>query len=231
MKSYHKFNEASRAEPILSDLASGMASLLDFGRRNSRHLRSGLRPCALCLERHIQVTAIPGPCAAIQAISCSGLTTERFQFWGFLARKENELKKELQEILSYPGVTICYESPRRLSSILEMIEAIDKDRALVVARELTKKFEEIVRGVPSFLLERWRDKTVKGEIVLLVSPASAKCAPDWSLWTPLEHVEWMEKTYSLSRKDALKLVAELRSVPKRSIYREMIGKESPQHEV
>jgi 16S rRNA (cytidine1402-2'-O)-methyltransferase len=224
LKSYHKFNEAYRFDSILQDLQSGqtIGLISDAGTPGISDPGQGL--VKMCIEHHIAVTAIPGPCAAIQALSCSGLPTERFQFWGFLARKENALKKELQEILSYPGTTICYESPHRVAQVLETIDSIDPDRQLVISRELTKKFEEIVRGTSRMLIEHWKEKTIKGECVLLISPATSKHLPDWSMWTPEEHVQWIEKTYSLSRKEAIKLVAELRDVPKRHIYQELIDK-------
>ena len=176
----------------------------------------------ICIEHHIPITAIPGACAAIQALSCSGLPTERFQFWGFLARKENELKRELQAILAFPGTSICYESPQRLVKVLEFIQIMQSERLLVVTRELTKKFEEIVRGTPAALIEHWQHATLKGEVVLLISPTSSEKLTDWTDWSPEEHVEWIQQTYALSRKEAIKLVADLRGVPKRDIYQRLI---------
>jgi 16S rRNA (cytidine1402-2'-O)-methyltransferase len=161
-------------------------------------------------------------CAAIQALCCSGLTTDRFQFWGFLPRKEGELKEALLSILSYPGTTICYESPHRLIDTLRLIEVLQPQRQLVIARELTKKFEELVRGSAQTLLERWKEACPKGEIVLLISPPSQDKQVDWQEWTPEEHVQWMQNTYSLDRREAIKMVADLRQVPKRQIYNELL---------
>jgi 16S rRNA (cytidine1402-2'-O)-methyltransferase len=225
LKSYHKFNEASQAESILHDLESGrnICLISDAGTPGISDPGSDL--VKLCIEHQLPITAIPGPCAAIQALSCSGLPTEFFQFWGFLARKENELKRELQQILSYSGTTICYESPHRLLKVLELIQAMQPQRLLVVARELTKKFEEMVRGLPSFMIEHWQQAPLKGEIVLLISPATQENTPDWTDWTPDEHVQWMQDTYGLTHKEAIKLVADLRGVPKRQIYQHLHVKE------
>jgi 16S rRNA (cytidine1402-2'-O)-methyltransferase len=226
LKSYHKFNEASRAEFILQDLELGKKICLISDAGTPGISDPGVNLVKLCIERNIPMTAIPGPCAAIQALSCSGLPTDRFQFWGFLARKESELKRELQSILAYPGTTICYESSLRLFNVLKLIQALQPQRPLVVARELTKKFEEIVRGSATALMEHWQQASLKGEIVLLISPAPAEQHLDWEAWTPEEHVQWIEKAYALSRKEAIKLAAELRGVPKRHFYQQLLEKKN-----
>ena len=227
LKSYHKFNEASQAESILNDLESGKHICLISDAGTPGISDPGADLVKLCIERRLTITALPGPCAAIQALCCSGLPTERFQFWGFLVRKENELKRELQDILAYPGTTICYESPHRLLKVLELIQSMQPKRLLVVSRELTKKFEEVVRGYPSALIEHWQKSPLKGEIVLLISPSSQENTKDWTSWTPEEHVQWMQEAYSLSRKEAIKLVADLRGVPKRQIYQLFHQKDTP----
>lgn len=222
LKSYHKFNESLRAESILEDLKSGKIICLISDAGTPGISDPGADLVKQCIEHDLPITSLPGPCAAIQALVCSGLPTDRFQFYGFLARKENELKKELQSILDYQNTTICYESPHRLLRVLEMIQLMQPQRLLVVGRELTKKFEEIVRGTASTLIEYWQQSPLKGEIVLLISPAPDQQNIEWMNWTPEEHVNWIQQTYGLSRKEAIKLVAELRGVPKRQIYQELI---------
>ncbi|MDP1879748.1 MAG: 16S rRNA (cytidine(1402)-2'-O)-methyltransferase [Parachlamydiaceae bacterium] len=222
LKSYHKFNEASTAESILHDLREGKNICLISDAGTPAISDPGADLVKLCIENELPVTAIPGPCAAIQAISCSGLPTDRFQFLGFLPKKEEELKRCLFNIFNYPGTTLCYESPHRLIDVLELIHKIEPDSHLVVARELTKKFEEIVRGSASFLIEYWKNHPLKGEIVLLFSPTTHSKEEQWTQLTPQEHVKWIEETYGLTRKDAIKLAAEQRNVPKRQIYNEFI---------
>ncbi len=222
LKSYHKFNEASQTTSILEDLRAGKHISLISDAGTPGISDPGMRLVEHCVEENLPFTAIPGPCALVQGLSCSGLPTQRFQFWGFLARKEKELAEELRLIFTYPGTTICYESPHRLLKTLERIQVLNPERLLVVARELTKKFEEVVRGNALELLAHWENSPIKGEIVLLISPPSSEAAPDWTAWTPAEHVQWMEKIYSLSHKEAIKLVAELRGVPKREVYQSVI---------
>jgi 16S rRNA (cytidine1402-2'-O)-methyltransferase len=221
LKSYHKFNEASQAQPILQDLYDGkkIALISDAGTPGISDPGESL--VKLCIEQGIHFTAIPGPCAAIQALSCSGLPTDRFQFWGFLPRKEGELKRSLQQILSYTGTTICYESPNRLLDVLQLIKDVAPTHKLVVARELTKKFEEICRGTAHALLEYWRVNPLKGEIVLLFSPASEEIVQEWQNLSPEEHVNLIQETYSISRNEAIKIVANLREIPKRQLYKQI----------
>lgn len=224
--SYHKFNESFRRDRILEDLTAGkhIALISDAGTPGISD--PGADIVALCVEKGLPVTAVPGPCAAIQALSCSGLGTDQFQFLGFLSRKEGEIKQSLLQILSYPGTTVCYESPHRIITVLELIQEIDPLRQLVVARELTKKFEEIVRGTAGELLSYWKDDPVKGEIVLLFSKNIRTEETAWQELSPEEHVAFLQETYSLDRSDAIKMAAELRGVPKRQIYN-LIQKKNP----
>lgn len=217
LKSYHKFNEASQAEGILEDLRNGMVIGLISDAGTPGISDPGADLVKRCVEADLPVTAIPGPCAAIQALACSGLDTTRFQFVGFLPKKEGALKKTLQEILAYKGTTVCYESPHRLVDVLKMIHELDPTKALAVGRELTKKFEEFRRGTAAELLQHWNENVLKGEIVLMIAGSEGQDI-DWEALTPEEHVSQLEKNYSLTRQEAIKMAAELRGVPKRTIY-------------
>lgn len=220
LQSYHKFNEASTEQRILHDLKAGkqVALISDAGTPGISD--PGARLVKLCTEHHIEVTSIPGPCAAIQALAQSGLDTDRFQFWGFLPKKDGELRRSLQEILSYPGTTICYESPNRLLDVLQVLDSIAPTRQLVVCRELTKKFEETQRGTAKALRDHWQQHPLKGEIVLLIAGCKEEEKDRWTEWTPLEHVEFMVSTFNLKTNDAIKIVAEMRGIPKRDLYKE-----------
>lgn len=224
LKSYHKFNEASQSDSILADLEEGknIALISDAGTPGISDPGEDL--VKKCIEKGLTVTAIPGPCAAVQALSCSGLSTERFQFWGFMPRKEGEIRRALQEILTYKGTTICYESPHRLVEMLEFIHQMDPERPIVVARELTKKFEEIIRGKSMDLIEYWKTNPLKGEIVLLISGAKDDFM-HWENLPPLEHVQHLQDTFGLTKTESIKIAAELRGVPKRQLYNDLIGKE------
>lgn len=222
LKSYHKFNEVSQRQKILEDLEAGKVIGLISDAGTPGISDPGADLVKHCIEAKLPVTAIPGPCAAIQALSCSGLPTDQFKFVGFLPKKAGALKRTLQSLLSYSGTTICYESPNRLIDVLHVIQEIAPSRSLAVARELTKKFEEVVRGTADKLLEYWQDQSIKGEIVLMIAPQTEP-SHDWSTLSPEEHVAWVEKTYAASRQEAIKIVAEMRGVPKREIYNHMVN--------
>lgn len=219
LKSFHKFNEGSKEELVINDLLSGksIALISDAGTPGISDPGSNL--VRKCVERNIIVSPIPGACAFVSALTCSGLNTEHFQFLGFSPKKTGELRKSLQQALSYPGTTIYYESPHRLLDTLKIIKELEPERRLVVARELTKKFEEFVRGTADELVTRWEGKDVLGEIVLLIEGKSLKeDQEEWLKYTPEEHVEFLMKDFHLPKNEAIKLAAEMRGVQRRFIY-------------
>lgn len=221
LRSFHKFNEAAREEQIIADLREGKEIALISDAGTPGIADPGQRLVALCREEGIPVTAIPGACAAITALTSSGFDTERFQFCGFIPKKTSERKKTLLDILTYPGTSLCYESPQRLISTLNMLQEIAPERPLAVARELTKKFEENILGTASELLARWAEAPPKGECVLMIS-GQTEDVGQWEELSPKEHVAQVEETYGVTRKEAIKIVAELRGVPKRTIYNTVI---------
>jgi 16S rRNA (cytidine1402-2'-O)-methyltransferase len=223
LKSFHKFSEASKENFIIEDLLAGQKIALISDAGTPGISDPGTRLVQTCLDKSIQVIAIPGPCAAITAISCSGLDTDRFQFLGFLPKKSMELERALKEILAYPGTTICYESPNRLIDVLKEIENLSPDRQLVVGRELTKKFEEFQRGTARDLIDYWQSHPLKGEIVLLVSGHHLE-SQDWETLSPEEHVKYLQETYKIEKNQAIKMAAEIRGVPKRNIYNACLQK-------
>lgn len=218
LKSFHKFSESAKQDQIIEDLRQGMIIGLISDAGTPGISDPGTQLIHACIDQNISVIAIPGACAAITALCCSGLNTDNFQFIGFLPRKSGELKKVLQGILAYTGTSICYESPNRLTDVLEVLHELSPKRKLVVARELTKRFEEIKRGVAQELIEYWKTAPLKGEIVLLVEGEKENISLEMENLTPEEHVALMQSTYGLSRKEAIYVVAKMRNVSKRDIY-------------
>ncbi len=223
LKSFHKFSEVSKEDEIIEQLQNGqnIALISDAGTPGISD--PGQKLVKRCKEEDIQVQSIPGACAAIVALSASGLNTDRFQFCGFLPKKTKEIKTLLQEILIYTGTTICYESPNRLISTLEHLKELASDRQIVVARELTKKFEEIKSAKASDLITYFSKGEIKGEIVLLIAGSPENCQVDFESLTPEDHVLLLQQTYSLSKNEAIKMAATLRGVPKRDIYNKLIN--------
>lgn len=218
LKSFHKFSEVAKEDFVIEDLKSGkqVALISDAGTPGISD--PGALIVKRCAEENIPVTSIPGPCAAITALTCSGLDTNLFQFFGFLPKKTKELKSTLGSILDYSGTTICYESPFRLLEVLKTLVELSPNRPIVICRELTKKFEEIKRGTAEELITHFEAHPLKGEIVLLIG-GQVKQESDWENLTPQEHVAYLEKTYSLTRSEAIKMAANMRGTPKRDLYK------------
>lgn len=221
LRSHHKFNEKSQLERILTDLQEGKSIALISDAGTPAISDPGFMLVQACRESGINVFAVPGACAAITALSCSGMDTARFQFYGFLPRKKNELTDVLREFLSYPGTTVCYEAPNRLLKALETLHEIAPICQCCVARELTKKFEEVRKGTPQELLDHFGAGSIKGEIVLMVEGGVLKEQAEWEAMTAQEHVQMMIAQNNISMKEAIKAVAELRGIPKRDLYRTM----------
>lgn len=165
---FHRFNEKSRERIILQDLSMGknIALLSDAGMPTISD--PGTELVSACNTLDIVVTTLPGASAPLTALSLSGLVTERFQFVGFLPRQSGKRQRLIKDLLLYPGVSICFESPHRLLKTLQDINTISPDHYIYIARELTKKFEEMKAGKPKELLEYFGKKPVKGELTLLI---------------------------------------------------------------
>jgi 16S rRNA (cytidine1402-2'-O)-methyltransferase len=218
LKSYHKFNEAETENKIIQDLQLGKQIALISDAGTPGMADPGQRLVEACRQKNIAVTPIPGPCAAIAALTSSGMPTDLFQFFGFLPRKQGDLRSILQKALFYPGTTVCYESPQRLLQTLQLIHELDEKRILAVARELTKKFEELSRGTALNLIDKWKIEPLKGEIVLLISGLANGSQEQWQQMTPAEHVAHLELAYGMTNREAIKLAAEQRGASKRTIY-------------
>jgi 16S rRNA (cytidine1402-2'-O)-methyltransferase len=170
LKSYHLFNESSRTNEVISDLESGMTIGLVSDAGTPCIADPGYLLVSQCRASQIPVSPIPGPNAAIAALSVSGFDTNRFQFVGFLPKKPGKLKAMIQEMLDFSGTSVCYESPFRVKGTLKAIASLSPNRPLFIAREITKKFEEYYLGTAVELLPLWEDNPPKGEFVILTSP-------------------------------------------------------------
>lgn len=120
------------------------------------------------IENGITVQSIPGPCAAISALVVSGLPTDGFIFTGFLPRKKGKLTKRLKGLFNFEKTVIFYESPNRVVATLEVVKENFEEVNVVIARELTKKFEEVVRGSIDSVLTLLKKTKIKGEVIILL---------------------------------------------------------------
>lgn len=171
--SYHRFNEARRSTEFVERLQRGerIALVTDAGTPGISD--PGERVVRAVLEAGLRVEAVPGACALVTALTCSGLPTSEFHFVGFLPHKSGQRRRELERLRALPGTLVLYESPFRAEKLLGELAEVMPERAVVLARELTKRFEEHLRGTPAQLIERTRGRAWKGEIVALIAPGDA----------------------------------------------------------
>jgi 16S rRNA (cytidine1402-2'-O)-methyltransferase len=163
------FNETLVVNKLVERLRSETACLIsDAGTPGISD--PGFRLVRACREAGIEVTALPGPNAAITALSASGLPTDRFIFVGFLPKTEHKVKEMLEFASHTESTLVAYDSPQRILKTLGFINSNAPDTHVVVARELTKLHEEYLRGKPAELIEQLQSRpAIKGEITILVS--------------------------------------------------------------
>ena len=166
--SYFQFNEARRSEEILDRLRRGekIALVTDAGSPGISD--PGERVVRAARAAGFRVEPVPGACALVAALTASGLPTDEFHFIGFLPHKSGQRRKQLEALRTFSGTLVLYESPYRVEKLLGELHDVFPGRVVVLARELTKKFEEFLRGTPAQLLELIRQRALKGEFVVLV---------------------------------------------------------------
>lgn len=167
--SCHEHNERQRCEEMARRVAEGQRIALVSDAGSPGISDPGFRAVRACVEQGLAVEAIPGPCALVAALSASGLPTHEFHFVGFPPVKSGACERKLRELETVPGTLVFYESPHRLLRTLGRIAAVYPERRVVVARELTKKFEEFQRGTAGELLGHFEQHPPRGEIVLLLA--------------------------------------------------------------
>jgi len=167
--SYFQFNEAKRSEEILDRLGRGekVALVTDAGTPGISD--PGERVVRAAVEAGFRVEAVPGACALIAALTASGLPSGEFHFIGFLPHKSGQRRKQLEALKEFAGTLVLYESPYRIAKLLAQLNEVFPERRVVLARELTKKFEEFLRGTPRELLEVLEKRSLKGEFVVLIA--------------------------------------------------------------
>ncbi|HEV2695774.1 MAG TPA: 16S rRNA (cytidine(1402)-2'-O)-methyltransferase [Verrucomicrobiae bacterium] len=168
--SYFQFNEAKRSEEIIDRLRRGekVALVTDAGSPGISD--PGERVVRAAIGAGLRVEAVAGPCALVAALTASGLPTEEFHFVGFLPHKSGQRRNQLEALRTVAGTLVFYESPYRIEKLLGELNEVYPARDVVLARELSKKFEEFLRGKPAELLAVAQKRSLKGEFVVMVGP-------------------------------------------------------------
>ena len=174
------------------------------------------------IEENVDVCVIPGVSASLTALVGSGIPSNTFTFIGFLNSKDQKRKEELQNLKYKEETLILYEAPHRIKETLEMINEIMPNRQIVLSRELTKKYEEYLRGKASEILEVVAE--LKGEMVIIISGCSNEEAKENLLNLSVkEHYQYYLNA-GYDQKEAMKKVAKDRNTSKSNIYQEILGK-------
>lgn len=220
--SYHDHNKENSGRELIRLLAEGESVALVSDAGTPVISDPGYELVVQAIDEGIPVVPIPGANAAINALIGSGVSTGQFSFFGFLPRDKKTLESTLEGLGRYETTMIFYESPYRVDKTLESMLKVWGDRPAALVRELTKKYEEWVRGTLSECLQHVTDQGTKGEYCIVVSGADPDLARDneekwWKEFDMKQHVDqYVEQ--GLSAKDAIKRTAEDRSIPKREVY-------------
>ena len=178
MVSYHHFNEARRGGEILERLGRGerVALVTDAGSPGISD--PGERVVRAARRAGLRVESVPGPCALVAALTASGLPTDEFHFIGFLPHKSGRRRRQLEALKAFAGTLVLYESPFRIGKLVGELAEVFPDRTVVLARELTKKFEEFLRGTAKELAMLLEKRSLKGEFVVMIGPAGGPPDPE-----------------------------------------------------
>lgn len=217
----HDHNEEQKAELFVNLLQEGKSIALISDAGTPLISDPGFKVVRYLANQNFKVIALPGPCAAITALSVSALATDSFHFMGFLPVKEQELHKTLASLIDKDCVTIFYESPRRILATVEAIAKLMPERELVICRELTKTFESVYRYDAKTMYEFLKadDMRQKGEFVLIVDKCQSKTQVlNTKILTSLQLLQ--EK---MSLKDACKIASVIFDINKNLLYKEALA--------
>ena len=214
--SYHRHNEAARTAELIPRLREGerVALVSDAGLPGVND--PGARLIVAALAEGVPVTVLPGPSAVETALVISGLAAERYQFLGYLPRAAAALAALGEELSRWPHPAVAFESPQRITHSLRALAPMLAERPVAVCRELTKRFEEVVRGTAADVAAQLR-QPVKGEVTLVIGPAGSG-APDTEVAAAAAAVAELVAS-GLGRRPAVDLVARLTGLPRNVLYR------------
>lgn len=226
MTSYHEFNKYEKGRRLVEKLLEGqnIALITDAGTPGISD--PGEELVQMCYEAGVPVTSLPGAAACVTALTLSGLSTRRFAFEAFLPTDKKEREAVLKEMENETRTIVMYEAPHRLLKTLKLLaERLGGGRKITVCRELTKRHETAFRSTVSEAIEYYEANAPKGECVLVIAGQSREemRMEEQARWEEMSVEEHMEYYLSqgISKKEAMKMVAKDRGVPKREIYNQL----------
>ena len=226
--SYHEHNEITQAPELVIELEQGAKIALVSDAGTPAISDPGHRLVSLALRHGIRVLPVPGASAFVAALAASGMPIEQFSFIGFLPARQSHRRKALHDLAGEKRTLVLYEAPHRLQDALEDALEILGNRPAVIAREVTKVYEEFLRDHLEGLVERVRQKPPKGEITILIGPADGQPVhnhvAESAARVPLAHrVDEIMTQRSVDRKAALKQAARERGLTKREAYKQLLA--------
>ncbi|WP_026693235.1 16S rRNA (cytidine(1402)-2'-O)-methyltransferase [Peribacillus kribbensis] len=220
--SYHEHNKQTSGRQLVEKMNAGSVVALVSDAGMPTISDPGYELVQDALEAEITVISLPGANAALTALIASGLATQPFYFYGFLSRSTKTRKAELEELKRIQSTFILYESPHRLKETLQNMLAILGDRRVVLCRELTKKYEEFIRGTISEAAEWAASNEIRGEFCLIIEGSileeEKETAAWWQPLSVVEHVEFYIQNKNMTSKEAIKETAKDRGLQKRDVY-------------
>lgn len=219
---YHEHNAAAMRPRILDWLTEGKALALISDAGTPLISDPGMPLVRAAREAGHYVTAVPGASAPITALSIAGLPTDRFLFAGFLSSKQVARRRSLAELAPLAASLVFFESAKRLPALLADIGEIFPNRTICVARELTKKFEEVVSGTSEALSAHFEAQAPRGEFVVMVAPGDKETASVDDIAAML-----LDALETMSRRDAVQAVAEMSGHPRKEVYAQALALDKP----
>lgn len=219
--SYHEHNKEQSGLKLLEKIKNGETVALVSDAGTPAISDPGYELVEAAVEENLPIVPLPGPNAAITALIASGLVTQPFYFHGFLNRQKKEKRLELEQVAKQAATVIIYEAPHRLKETLKSIREVCGNRKVVLCRELTKKFEEFIRGTVEEALEWAESGEIRGEFCIVLEGAADGFEEEENWWANLdlrEHVDYYITIKKWNSKDAIKQTAVDRGLPKRDVY-------------
>ena len=232
MVSYFEHNKHTKGAQIIKRLKAGQSCALVTDAGTPAISDPGEDLVRECIDCDVPVTSIPGCCAAVSALTLSGLPTGRFAFEGFLSGTDSDKRNRLEEIRCDMRTLIFYEAPHRLVDTLDRLFEVLGDRQIAVIKELTKRNERVLHTTLARAGEYYREHEPKGEYVLVVGGAHREQLRNDAFFANMsvkEHVAFYMDS-GMSRMDAMKAAARDREVPKGEIYKQMLGESEEKDE-
>lgn len=213
---YHEHNEREAAQKLLEPIRKGESVVLVSDAGTPAISDPGYELVRRVVEANLPMTALPGPVAAMVALSASGLPTDAFQFRGFPPSKSGKRRSFLEEVETTELTTILYEAPHRVRELVaDIVDVYGADRRICVARELTKMHEEYLRGGASEIVDELDDREeIRGEFVVLIGPGAEVKADDEIIDAKIEEL----LARGLSHRTIKEVIAELFEIPRSELY-------------